>query len=230
MSEPATPPPGTGEAPSGTPSPGVSEQSAGIPAPATGESSAGAPAPGAVERSVGRTTPGVGEPAAGAPAPGVGEPAAGVPALATGGPSAGVPAPEAGVLSAGGEAAGVVDEEARRARVERAVRGTLAGALILEALMVLFVPRTIAPLEDGGLSGGGLAFLLGLAGALLVAAVLQRRRFGLGLGTVLQLPVIATGFLIGVMFVLGAIFAGLWVYMLRARRDLLRPARPPAAS
>jgi hypothetical protein len=123
----------------------------------------------------------------------------------------------------------VVDEEARRARVERALRGTLSGALILEALMVLFVPRAIAPLDDAGLTGGRLAFLLGLSAALLVAAALQRRRIGLVLGTVLQLPVIATGVLIGVMFVLGALFAGLWVYMLYARRDLLGPARPPAA-
>ena len=39
------------------------------------------------------------------------------------------------------------DGGARRARAERAVRGTLSGALILEALTVLFVPRAIAPLE-----------------------------------------------------------------------------------
>lgn len=136
--------------------------------------------------------------------------------------------PAAGPVDA--VADGVADEEKRLARVERALRGTLAGSLILEALMVLFVPRTIAPLGDGELTGGRLAFLLGLAGALIVAAVLQRRRIGLLLGSVLQLPVIATGFLIGVMFVLGGIFAALWFYMLRARKDLLRPARPPAAS
>ena len=121
-------------------------------------------------------------------------------------------------------------EEKRVARVERALRGTLAGSLILEALMVLFVPRTIAPLGDNELTGGRLAFLLGLAGALIVAAVVQRRRFGLLLGSVLQVPVVATGFLIGVMWVLGGIFAALWFYMLRARKELLRPARPPAAT
>ncbi len=96
--------------------------------------------------------------------------------------------------------------------------------------MVLFVPRAIAPLSDDGLTGGRLAFLLGLSGALIVASVLQRRRAGLVLGTVLQLPVIAAGFLVGAMFVLGLIFAGVWLYLLRVRQDLLGSARPPAAS
>jgi hypothetical protein len=122
-----------------------------------------------------------------------------------------------------------VDEGARRARVERAVHGTLSAALVFEALTVLFVPRAIAPLSDDGLTGGRLAFLLGLVGALLLAAAVQRRRFGRLLGTVLQVPVVATGFLVGVMFVLGLLFAGVWIYLLRIRRELLGTARPPAA-
>jgi uncharacterized protein DUF4233 len=137
----------------------------------------------------------------------------------------------AGEAAAGQAAAGeaAVGDAARRARAERAVSGTLAGALILEAITVLFVPRTVAPLSEDGLTGGWLAFLLGLAGALIVASALQRRRVGVALGTVLQLPVIATGFLVGVMFALGLLFAGVWLYLLRLRRELLGPARPPAA-
>ena len=47
------------------------------------------------------------------------------------------------------------------------------------------------------------------------------------LGTVLQLPVIAAGFLVGAMYVLGLIFAGVWLYLLRVRQE---PARlGPAA-
>jgi hypothetical protein len=138
----------------------------------------------------------------------------------------GPPADEPPGSSDGGAA---YDDGPRRARAERAIRGTLSGALILEALMVLFVPRAIAPLSDDGLTGGRLAFLLGLAGALLLASALQRRKVGLVLGTALQVPVIATGFLIGVMFVLGLSFAAVWLYLLRVRQDLLRPARPPAA-
>jgi hypothetical protein len=116
-------------------------------------------------------------------------------------------------------------EGARLARVERAVHGTLSAALILEAVTVLFVPRAIAPLSDEGLTGRRLAFLLGLAGALVVASGLQRRKIGRVLGTVLQVPVVATGFLVGVMFVLGLLFAAVWIYLLRMRRELLGTAR-----
>lgn len=117
---------------------------------------------------------------------------------------------------------------ARRSRTERAVHGTLSAALILEALTILFVPRAIAPLDDEGLTGGRLAFLLGLAGALVVASGLQRRKAGLVLGSVLQVPVVATGFLVGVMFVLGLLFAGVWIYLLRIRHELLGAARSSA--
>lgn len=113
--------------------------------------------------------------------------------------------------------------------MERAVHGTLSAALILEALTVLLVPRAIAPFSEDGLTGGQLAFLLGLAGALVAASGLQRRKAGRLLASVLQVPVIATGFLVGVMFALGVLFAGVWIYLLRFRRELLGTARPPAA-
>ena len=96
--------------------------------------------------------------------------------------------------------------------------------------MVLFVPRAIAPLSDDGLTGGRLAFLLGLVRRADRRLRPAAARAGLVLGTVLQLPVIATGFLVGAMFVLGLIFAGVWLYLLRVRQDLLGSARPPAAS
>lgn len=111
----------------------------------------------------------------------------------------------------------------REARVARAVRGALAAALLLEAVTVLFVPRAIAQVGDG-LTAGRLAVLLTLAGLLLVAAGLQRRRAGLILGSVLQLALIATGLLTPVMYVLGALFGLVWIFLLRLRRDLLGPA------
>lgn len=127
-----------------------------------------------------------------------------------------------------GEEAAETAAAARRARTERAIRGTLAAALSLEALTVLFVPRAIAPVSDGGLTGGRLAVLLTLVAALLVAAGLQRSRAGIVLGSALQLAVIATGVLVGAMYVLGLLFAGIWVYLLRVRRELTGAARPPA--
>jgi hypothetical protein len=112
--------------------------------------------------------------------------------------------------------------------VARAVRGAFAATLSLEALTVLFVPRAIARVGTG-LTATRLALTLGLAGLLLVAAFLQRRRAGLVLGSVLQPAVIATGLLTATMYVLGALFAAVWVYLLRVRRALLGadPPSPP---
>jgi len=100
------------------------------------------------------------------------------------------------------------------------VRGTFAATLALEALVVLLVPRTIAQFGSG-LVGWKLAVLLGLAGLFVVAAALVRHPAGLLLGTALQVALVGCGFLTGAMFVLGAVFAGIWVFLLRLRRDLL---------
>jgi Protein of unknown function (DUF4233) len=105
-------------------------------------------------------------------------------------------------------------------RTERAVRGAFAATLTLEALVVLLVPRAIAQFGSG-LVGWKLAALLVLAGLLVLTAALLRRRAGLLLGTALQLALIGCGFLTGAMFILGLIFAGIWLYLLRLRRDLL---------
>lgn len=117
--------------------------------------------------------------------------------------------------------------EARRTRAMRAARGALAGALILEAITVLFVPRAIAPVGGPGLTGGRLAVLLTLAGLLIVASGVQRRRWGLGFGSVLQLAVVATGVLLPAMYVLGIVFGAVWVYLLKVRRDLVRATAGP---
>ncbi len=97
--------------------------------------------------------------------------------------------------------------------------------LCLEALTVLFVPRAIAQFGPG-LTAGRLTLLLVLAGLLLVTAFLQRGPAGLVLGSVLQLAVLATGLLTGAMYVVGGLFAAVWLYLLRLRRDLLRRAPP----
>src|SRR5215207_3831053 len=127
------------------------------------------------------------------------------------GPAGERPAPDAVMVGAGGTS-----------RREHAVRGTLAAALSLEALTVLFVPQTVAGLSDDGLGGVQLGLLLGLAAALIAAAAIQRFRVGLVLGSVLQLAVIATGVLVGAMYFLGLLFAGVWAYLLWIREQILR--------
>jgi hypothetical protein len=127
-----------------------------------------------------------------------------------GGPTDGAESGGAGQVTGAGAPPG---------RADRAMRGALAAALVLEALTVLFVPRAIAQ-SGSGLSAPRLAALLTLAAALGGTAFLQRRRVGPGLGSALQLAVIATGVLTPVMYALGVIFALVWVYLLRLRREL----------
>jgi hypothetical protein len=116
-------------------------------------------------------------------------------------------------------------------RAGRALGGAAAAVLLLEGIATLFVPRGIA--QDGiGLTGGRLAVLLVLAVALILASGLQRRPQGLLVGTVLQVPLLLTGLLNGVMWIVGGVFVLIWLYLLQVRKDLLGSpfARPPVAS
>lgn len=142
-------------------------------------------------------------------------------------PAAGeVPGGRSGDAESGGAGA---PEPPATSRREHAIRGTLAACLCLEGLTVLFVPQTVARVGDGGLTGVRLGLLLALAAALFVTAGLQRSRLGPVLGSVLQVAVVATGALVGAMYFLGLLFAGVWVFLLRVRQDLVRAAAPPPA-
>jgi hypothetical protein len=121
-------------------------------------------------------------------------------------------------------------------RAARALNGGAAAVLVLEAIVVLFVPRGIAQ-TGPGLTGFRLTYLLTLAVLLILAAGVQRRPRGLIIGTVLQVPLVLTGLFNSVLWLIGGIFALLWLYLLQLRRDMLGsilpptpPATPPAAS
>ena len=100
----------------------------------------------------------------------------------------------------------------RRKRPARIVLGQTM--LLLEAFVVLFAALVAfglrsAPPAAVWAVGGGLAALL------LVLAGLQRHRWGSVAGTVAQLPVLACGFVVPMMFGVGGLFAVLWVATLR---------------
>jgi hypothetical protein len=112
-----------------------------------------------------------------------------------------------------------------RVRRERGVTETLLSVVLaLEAAVFFFATLAIA-----GLSGiptpiviaGGAGFIV----LLIVVAMVQRYTWGVVLGGVLQVVYIATGFLHPFMFVIGAVFAAMWIWCLvRARRiERLRP-------
>ncbi len=113
-------------------------------------------------------------------------------------------------------------------RAARALRGAAAGVLVLEGIAVLFVPRGIAQTGDG-LTGGRLTVLLALSIVLILAAGIQRRPRGLYIGTALQVPLVLTGLLNGVMWFVAGIFVLIWLYLLQIRKELLgSPFRDPA--
>ena len=108
----------------------------------------------------------------------------------------------------------------RAKRANKATRGALAGICGLEALVVLLVPRAIAQTSEG-LSGTTTSLLVALAVLLVATAFVLRRPFGIGLGSALQVPLILTGLLTTGMFVVGVVFAGIWLYTLNLRHQLV---------
>lgn len=110
--------------------------------------------------------------------------------------------------------------EARRVKNGKATKRALAVLLILEALLLLLVPRAIAR-TDTGLGVTRTVVLIGFAVVLIVAGAMLRYSWGVGLGSILQLLVLATGFWTSAMFVLGAIFIAIWLYVLNLRHEIL---------
>ena len=111
-------------------------------------------------------------------------------------------------------------QETRRNRANRATRGALAAVLCLEALVVLLVPRAIAQTSTG-LSGTKTALLVAFALTLIGTGLLLRRRWGIGLGSALQVVLAATVVLVPVLIVVVVMFAALWLFLLRTRHQVV---------
>jgi hypothetical protein len=98
------------------------------------------------------------------------------------------------------------------------------GTLILEAIVLLLAIqpiRIIAP----DTPGWALGIVAVLALACLGVAGLLRRPWGWHVGTALQVAVLLTGVFQYAMFVVGAAFLLVWIYVLKIRADLAKPAR-----
>lgn len=108
----------------------------------------------------------------------------------------------------------------RAARADRATRGAAAAILGLEALVVLLLPRAIA-FTASGLGGTRTGILIALAVLLIVAAGLQRRPWGIALGSAMQVLFALTGVLLVAMFFVGALFILVWLWLLNIRHDLV---------
>jgi len=118
-------------------------------------------------------------------------------------------------------------------RAGKALGGAAAAILLLEGIAVLFVPRGIAQSGEG-LTGFRLTVLIVLAVLFILASGIQRKPRGLLIGTVLQVPLLLTGFFGAAMWLVGGLFVLIWAYLLQTRKDLLgsplgpAPAAPPS--
>lgn len=107
------------------------------------------------------------------------------------------------------------------------MKGVAAALLAFEAITVLLAGLVAVTSTDVSTALAwsvfvGL-FVLCLAGA----ATMRRGRTGWLVGSLAQVVAIATGFLVPVMFFLGAVFGALWVfaYVLGQRMDAVTQAR-----
>lgn len=112
------------------------------------------------------------------------------------------------------------DPAERARRADRATRGALAAVLGLEAVVTLLVPRALA-FSDGGLGVTKTVLLVVLAVAMIAAAGLLRRPWGVAVGTVLQVLFVLTGLWLLTMVFVGLVFAAIWLRLLVLRRDLV---------
>jgi hypothetical protein len=105
-------------------------------------------------------------------------------------------------------------------------RSLCAGMLGLQAVALFLAGLVLIGAEDVGIGpalGVGLAF----AGACILAAGMLRRPWGYWLGWLIQAAAIGYGFVVPLMFVVGAVFAALWAgaYFLGAKIDRERAER-----
>jgi Protein of unknown function (DUF4233) len=106
------------------------------------------------------------------------------------------------------------------------MRTLCSSVLVFEAIVVglaIAPARALTDHPSGQLIWGGLTIVV----LCLVAAALLRTSIGYMLGSVVQLVVIVSGFVLPVMFFLGALFTLLWVValLLPRRADRIRAGR-----
>jgi hypothetical protein len=99
------------------------------------------------------------------------------------------------------------------------MRALAATVLVFESLVVFFGSLVAMRLSDL-YPGTALALGGAVAVACLVVAGLLRFSWGYVLGWALQVLIVASGFVVPAMFFLGAVFALLWIWALRAGRRL----------
>ncbi|QYN37566.1 DUF4233 domain-containing protein [Pseudonocardia sp. DSM 110487] len=102
----------------------------------------------------------------------------------------------------------------------KGLRGVYAATLTLEAIVVALALLVLSKFGEGA-TPFGVTVIVALAVAMVVAAGLQRRPWGLWFALGLQAVMIACGLLVPALGVMGVVFALVWVGILLLRRDLM---------
>ncbi|CAN5288717.1 hypothetical protein BH11ACT3_BH11ACT3_15580 [soil metagenome] len=118
---------------------------------------------------------------------------------------------------------GVSGRKVRVRRRRTLTESLLSIVLVLEFVVLFFVTLTLFGLKSlepalpawAALPLGG-GFML----IVLIATQLQRFTWGVWIGWVIQAAIVALGFLAPIMFVVGAIFLGLWIFCFVKARQL----------
>lgn len=101
------------------------------------------------------------------------------------------------------------------------MRGIAAAVLVFEGMVIFFA--TLVALDLSDIDSATLWWVGGAAAlACVLTAGLLRRRGGYVVGSVLQLLVLAAGFVVPTMFFLGLVFAALWFFALYLGRRVER--------
>ncbi|HEX5741873.1 MAG TPA: DUF4233 domain-containing protein [Pilimelia sp.] len=145
------------------------------------------------------------------------EPAAAGEEAAVCSPAAGPDAPAA-APEEGRDPAGVVRSGLRNPAA--AVRGLGAGALVMEAVVLLLAVQPLRVL-GGGLGAPALLVVLCLAAAHLLLVGLTGRAWAWRAAAAGQVLLLACGLLHPALGALGVVFGAVWWYLLRVRRTIL---------
>jgi len=119
------------------------------------------------------------------------------------------------------EASAPNDTPQRVRRRRTASESLLSITLLLEAILVFFIVMVVFGLRilpPAVAFGGGAALVV----VLLLDGRIVRYRWGIWIGWLLQAFLIGLGILLPVMYVVGAIFAAIWVYCFITGRRLDR--------
>lgn len=113
-----------------------------------------------------------------------------------------------------------------KARLATQFRGIYSALLLLEAFVVLLVPAAVAKFGPG-LTWPRIVGIALVVLALVALCAFIKKPWAIKAGWVLQFCVVALGIWVWAMYILGAVFAGLWYFAGNLYRDLQKRPDPP---